>query len=541
MVGAAGDNLPPVPSRENRGEVMYKAAIYIRLSKEDQDKGDMESESILNQRQILTTYAESQGWSIYDYYIDEDWSGSDRSRPEFHRMITDAENDKFDIVLVKTQSRFARDSKYIEDYIHNLFADKGIRFVSLVDNIDTNMAGSKLNSRVHAIFDEEQLDLLSANIRRTFSEKARHGQFFGALPPYGYKKDPENKNHLIVDEEAANVVRIIFEMYAAGNTYLEIAKHLNDCGYLIPSEYKKQHGYNVDGMYERRMKLGKWTRDMVRTFIDNDVYRGTITNHKSTVVNFRTKKKRNLPKREHIKAEGMHEAIIDDELWERAQEIKKTRRRPSSGENGKKHPLSSKVFCAVCGSKMYKCKSGGIEYFRCYRASSVGECSNHKRIRLDTLEALVSEKINDTIERYVNGEELSKNVVITNRLTKQLDDCIKRKTETEKSIADSRESLKKLLKAYTDNVVERSIYEELQQDYLKESEEKRKRIKAIDKAIEDIKHAMEKQEDKEAIFKKYTNIERLTIPIVQEFIDSVIIGEADPETGQRDIVINMAI
>ena len=100
---------------------------------------------------------------------------------------------------------------------------------------------------------------------------------------------------------------------------------------------------------------------------------------------------------------------------------------------------------------------------------------------------------------------------------------------------------KELLKAYTDNVVERSIYEELQQDYLKESEEKRKRIKAIDKAIDDIKHAMEKQEDKEAIFKKYTNIERLTIPIVQEFIDSVIIGEADPETGQRDIVINMAI
>lgn len=182
---------------------MHKAAIYIRLSKEDQDKGDMESESILNQRQILTTYAESQGWSIYDYYIDEDWSGSDRSRPEFHRMITDAENDKFDIVLVKTQSRFARDSKYIEDYIHNLFADKGIRFVSLVDNIDTNMAGSKLNSRVHAIFDEEQLDLLSANIKRTFAEKARHGQFFGSMPPYGYRKDPKDKNHLIIDEEAA--------------------------------------------------------------------------------------------------------------------------------------------------------------------------------------------------------------------------------------------------------------------------------------------------------------------------------------------------
>ena len=142
---------------------------------------------------------------------------------------------------------------------------------------------------------------------------------------------------------------------------------------------------------------------------------------------------------------------------------------------------------------------------------------------------------------YVNGEELSNSIVITNRLENQLNDHIKRKTETEKSIADSRESLKKLLKAYTDNVVDRSIYEEMQQDYLRETAEKRERIKAIDKAIEDIKHAMEKQEDKESILKKYTHIDKLTIPIVQEFIDSVVIGEADPETGQRDVVINMAI
>ena len=520
---------------------MYNAAIYIRLSKEDQYKGCTESESISNQRQILTTYAKSQGWSIYDYYIDEDWSGSDRSRPEFHRMIRDAEDDKFDIVLVKTQSRFARDSKYIEDYIHNLFADKGIRFVSLVDNIDTSMAGSKLNSRVHAIFDEEQLDLLSANIRRTFAEKARQGQFFGSMPPYGYKKDPEDKNHLIVDEEAADVVRLIFEMYASGHTYLDIAKRLNDCGYLTPSQYKKQKGYHVDGMYDNHMKLGKWTRDMVRTFIDNDVYRGTITNHKSTVVNFRTKKKKNLPKQSHIKSEGMHEAIIDAELWERAQDIKQTRRRPGRGENGKKHPLSSKVFCADCGSKMYKCKSGGIEYFRCYRASSTGECGNHKRIRLDTLEDLITEKINETIDKYINGEELSKNITITNRLEKQLADCVKRKADIEKSLANSRDALKKLIKAYTDNVVERSIYEEIQQDYLKETEEMRERIKSIDRETANIKQAMEKQTDKETILKKYTHIDRLTIPIVQEFIDSVIIGNPDPETGGRDIIINMAI
>ncbi len=520
---------------------MSIAAIYIRLSKEDRDKEHEESESIQNQRMILDSYANEQGWQIYDHYIDEDWSGSDRSRPEFHRMISDAESGKFDIVLVKTQSRFARDSKYIEDYVHNLFRDRGIRFVSLVDNIDTSRTGSKLNSRVHAIFDEEQLDLLSSNIRRSFEEKSKQGQFFGSMPPYGYKKDPNDKNHLIIDEEAAKAVRMIFEMTAAGYTYMDIAKRLNDRGYLIPSEYKKQQGYRVDGMYDRRMKLGRWTRDMVRTFITNEVYRGTIVNHKSTVVNFRTKKKRNLPKERRIKVEHMHDAIIDDELWDKVQEIKKSRRRPCGGANGTKHPLSSKVFCGVCGSKLYKCKSGGIEYFRCYRASSNGECSNNKRIRLDMLERLAADKINEAIELYMNGEELSKRVVIANRLEERMQDCVRRKSEIEKSISDGRSALKRLLKAYTENVVERSIYEDMQADYLREREENERRIKAIDDELEEIKKAMLKQEDKDEILRKYTHIDCLTVPIVQEFIDSIIVDEPNEETGEREITINMAI
>ena len=520
---------------------MDTAAIYIRLSKEDRDKGNEESESIQNQRMILDAYADEQGWQIYDHYIDEDWSGSNRGRPEFHRMINDAETGKFNIVLVKTQSRFARDSKYIEDYVHNLFMEKGIRFVSVVDNIDTNQIGSKLNSRVHAIFDEEQLDVLSSNIRKSFEEKSKQGQFFGSMPPYGYLKDPNAKNHLIIDEDAAKVVRTIFEMTAAGYTYLAIAQHLNDRGYLIPSEYKKQQGYKVDGMYDRHMKLGKWTRDMVRTFITNEVYRGTIVNHKSTVVNFRTKKKRNIPKEHHIKIPNMHEAIIDEELWNKVQEIRKTRRRASNGENGIKHPLSSKVFCEKCGSKMYKCKSGGIAYFRCYKVSSTGECDNNKRIRLDTLESLVIDKINETIALYASGEYLNENVVITNRYEQNMAECMRRKNELEKTIETSRNNLKSLLKAYTDNIVERSIYEEVQSDYLKEKEEFQKRIIAIDEEIASIKESMLKQEDKESILNKYTHIEKLTIHIVQEFIDSIIIGELNGQTGQRDIIINMSI
>lgn len=519
---------------------MDVAAIYIRLSREDRDKGNDESESIQNQRLILGAYAAEQGWRVYEYYIDEDWSGSNRDRPAFHRMIRDAEAGKFNIVLVKTQSRFARDSKYIEDYIHNFFSDNGIRFVSIVDNIDTQQIGSKLNSRVHAIFDEEQLDLLSANIRRSFDEKAKQGQFFGAMPPYGYKKDPEDKNHLIIDDEAATVVRLIFEMTAAGYTYMAIAKYLNEHGYLIPSEYKRRQGYKIEGMYDRHMKIGKWTRDMVRTFLTNEVYRGTIVNHKSTVVNFRTKKKRNLPKEQHVKCEHMHEAIIDDELWDKVQDLRKSRRKSGGGDNGTKHPLSGKVFC-TCGSKMYKCKSGGIPYFRCYVASSTGECDNHKRIRLDVLESLVLEKINDTLKKYVNGEYLMENVVISDRLQSQLDECIKRRQTIKDELVKSREMLKKLLEKYMSGEIEKSIYEEVQNDYLKSRDEYEQRLVAVDADIDELNKSMLKRDDKESILKKYRKIDALTIPIVQEFIESIVIGMVDPNSGSRDIIINMAI
>ena len=519
---------------------IQKAALYMRLSKEDLDKGNAESESIQNQRMILDEYASSHGWEIYDHYLDEDFSGSDRSRPDFNRMIEDAKNGKFNIVLVKTQSRFARDIKVVEDYIHNLFKEKKIRFVSALEGIDTMRSDSELSSHIHAVFDETQLTLLSQNIRRSFDEKAKRGQFFGSMPPFGYKKDPNNKNHLIIDEDAAPVVRTIFEMVAAGSTYMQIAQHLNSCGYLIPSEYKKQHGYKVNGMYDRHMKIGKWTRDMVRTFISNEVYIGTVVNHKSTVLNFRTKKKGNVPKSEHIKIPNMHEPIIDINLWNTVQKLRQTRSKASSGKDGKKHPLSGKVYCEKCGSKMYKCKSGGISYFRCYRASSTGECDNHKRIRLDMLEKTIIDKINETISQYVNQDELSENIVIINRLDKKLESLKNQRFNIEKSLETTRKNLLNLLKSYNDGVVIREIYEQAQNDYMEQQNATKTKLKNIDVEINDVQTKIENQEDKEEILKKYTHIDKLTIPIVQEFIDSIFISEVTKD-GQRNITINMAI
>ncbi len=514
---------------------MEIAAVYMRLSREDRGKGCAQSESIQNQRMILDAYAAEHGWRIFDYYTDEDWSGSNRSRPEFLRMISDARAGRFNIVLVKTQSRFARDSKYIEDYIHNLFADNGIRFVSVVDNIDTDKAGSKLNSRVHAIFDEEQLDLLSSNIRRSFAEKAKQGQFFGSMPPYGYKKDPQNKNHLIIDEEAAEAVRLIFEMTAAGYTYLAAARLLNERGYLIPSEYKRQKGYNVEGMYDRRGGTGLWTRDIVRSFVTNEVYRGTIINHKSTVVNFRTKKKKNLPESLWLKCEHMHEAIISEELWNRVEEIRSRRRRACASAGGTKHPLSGTVFCGVCGSQMHKCKSGGIEYFRCYRASSSGACKNSRRIRLDYLENLLMSELNAMFSRYADISCIEKNIYLSGG--EQTIQCNRRRAAICSELDGTRKKLKKLLDKYLNGEIDSGIYGEAQAEYLRAEEEYIKRLDAINAEMENLMRAPQNPED---IISRRTHIDKLTIPIVQEFIESVVVSLPDG-SGIRDVAVNFSV
>ncbi|MDD6484354.1 MAG: recombinase family protein [Clostridiales bacterium] len=511
------------------------AAIYIRLSKEDREKPEEESESIQNQRRILDAYAEKQNWKVFDRYVDEDWSGSDRSRPEFHRMIEDARAGKFNIVLVKTQSRFARDSKYIEDYIHNLFAEKGIRFVSVVDNIDTCQRGSRLNSRVHAIFDEEQLELLSSNIRQSFEEKAKQGQFFGSMPPYGYKKDPQNKNHLIIDEEAAQNVRLIFEMTAAGASYKAVAKRLNDMGAPIPSEYKRRQGYRVDGMYSA--PIGKWTRDTVRSFLSNEVYRGTVVNHKSTVVNFRTKKKRAVASEERIRIEHMHEAIIDDMLWDRVQELRKSRTKASSNA-GAKHPLSGRVICGECGAKMYKCKSGGIEYFRCYRASAAGECENNKRVRIDELEEIILKQLNTVLEKYGNSEYIAANIKLDDRRKRRLAECEKRRDALKKEFDEKKRAMKRLLTEYMNDVVEKSIYEEAQRGYLKEREECRRRLEAAEAESEKIRREMP-EISREQVLEKYRSLNKLTLSAVQSFIESVVVSE--PREGCRDIEIRLKV
>lgn len=228
-----------------------RAVLYERLSREDGDKLTKEekSESIKNQDLMLRNYAKDHGYEVVGVYNDEDWSGADSSRPQFNEMIKACEAGKVDIVIAKTQSRFARDMELIEKYLHNKFLEWNVQFKSVVDHIDNTRRETKKTSQILGLTDEWYLEDTSINIKETLRTKRASGEFTGSFAPYGYNRDPENKNHLIIDPIASEIVKKIFENYINGMGLRTIARDLNDNSVASPYEYKVSKGSNLKLAY----------------------------------------------------------------------------------------------------------------------------------------------------------------------------------------------------------------------------------------------------------------------------------------------------
>lgn len=257
-----------------------KAAIYCRLSEEDKDKRHVtdDSESIQNQKSMLIQYATEQGWEIYGIYSDDDYTGADRSRPEFNRLLEDAKHKKFDIVLCKTQSRFTRELELVEKYIHGYFPIWGIRFVSIVDNADTENKGNKKSRQINGLVNEWYLEDMSENIKSVLTDKRKNGYHIGAFALYGYQKDPQQKGHLLIDEEAAEVVREVFTLFSQGYGKTAIAKILNEQGVPNPTEYKRQKGLRYQQPESQNSTL--WRYYTISAMLRNEMYIGTMVQGK---------------------------------------------------------------------------------------------------------------------------------------------------------------------------------------------------------------------------------------------------------------------
>ena len=334
-----------------------RAAIYCRLSEEDKGKGSAEndSNSIQNQRALLTEYAHSHGWEIYEIYIDDDYSGADRSRPAFKRMLHAAEEKRFDIILCKTQSRFSRELEVVERYINRLLPQWGIRFLSLVDNADSANEDNLLLRQINGIMDEHYLAELSKNIRSVLTHRRKNGFHIGSFALYGYRKNPDRRGHLLIDEEAAAVVREVFTLFSQGYGKTAIARMLNERGIPNPTEYKRLQGIRY------RQPKGKgstlWKYFAISNMLTNEIYIGNMVQGKYGSVSYKTKQNKPRPKEEWIRTEGTHEPIIEQELWERVQKMLAERAKPfPSGAIGL---FARKARCAECGYTLRSSKTKG--------------------------------------------------------------------------------------------------------------------------------------------------------------------------------------
>lgn len=286
------------------------AAVYCRLSVEDEGRGTVESESIQNQRSMLLAYAADMGWEVYRVYADEDYSGLREDRPAFQEMLRHAEQGRFSIILCKTQSRFTRNAATAELYLHGKFPLWGIRFVTAVDHVDTARRENKKTRQINSLVNEWYCEELSDNIRAVFRRKMQDGQFLGNYAPYGYRKEPERKHHLIPDEETADTVREIFLLYLSGLSCRGIAGELTARGVPTPSQMKRRRGEDLG-----RRECVRWSAGSVRKILRNPVYLGHMVQGKEEKISFKEKKTRELPENQWIVVRNTHEPIVKEAVF----------------------------------------------------------------------------------------------------------------------------------------------------------------------------------------------------------------------------------
>lgn len=287
-----------------------KAAIYVRLSEEDKNKKSAsdDSESIQNQKALLMQYAINNTWDVVEIYNDDDYKGADRNRPEWNRLINDAKKRKFDIILCKTQSRFTREMTMVEHYIHELFPLWGIRFIGVTDNADTANKGNKKQRQIMGLTNEWYIEDLSDSIKAALTIRREQGFHIGSFALYGYKKDPDNKGKLIIDPEAADVVREVFTLFADGHGKEHIARYLNAKGIPNPTQYKRLNGISYK---TPKHKLGTiWRYYTIADMLINETYIGNMVQGKYGSVSYKTGVNKPRKKEQWISVKNTHESCL---------------------------------------------------------------------------------------------------------------------------------------------------------------------------------------------------------------------------------------
>ncbi|MBP0967946.1 MAG: recombinase family protein [Oscillospiraceae bacterium] len=516
---------------------MPKVGIYCRLSIEDKDKADSDdSQSIQNQKAMLRDYCTERGWEIYDIYADDGFSGIDRTRPAFNRLLRDCEQGRIDIVLCKDQSRFSRDTVIVEQYLSDKFPEWGIRFIGVADNADTDNESYGTMRLFTSAYNEMYVKDISAKIRRTLTYKREQGQFIGSFAPYGYLIDPADKHHLIIDEETAPIVRMIFDLYVSGEGYRRIVQTLNAQGIACPSAYKRRQGSKYVNCNSH--SGGLWTQSTVARMLANEMYTGTLVQGKSHHISYKNKRRKKVDPADWVRVPHAHEPIIDADTWERAQTRLRSNTRVGSRMQALP-PLSGKVRCAVCGRPMkrnvYYNTSRTIKYYglQCatYKTGAMN-CPNTRTISGKVLEQTVLDALNDIVSQYCQTDEIR----FTSPCEEQLRTLERSLVRLSERHASAQKRLVQMYKDKLDGMMTDADYVLFRQNLSDEEQELTQRIGAVRQQITEVRERMNGAAGQEALIAQYTHFDTLDRTVADEFIDCIEIGMTDAR-GEREIHI----
>ncbi len=503
--------------------IVWNVALYLRLSRDD---GQDESSSVTNQRKILMEYVEEffdEPHLIVDEYTDDGETGTDIARPGFQRMMADVEAGKINCIIVKDLKRFMRNHAYQGFYLEQVFPEYGIRFITLgepkLDTYRNPTAVYGFDVPMHGIMNDRFAQGTSEAIKRTFATKWRRGEFAGAFCAYGFTKDPANKNKLIVDEEAAEIVRDIFKWFLSGMSKGAIARRLNEFKIPNPAKYKRLHGVNYNNP-ATKLNDGLWSRETVGTILANEAYIGVMIQGKQRVVSYKIHDRVSNPKDKWVRVPDAMPAIIEKDEFELVQTLlAKNTKVPKKSDTVSL--FAGFIRCVDCNKAMRRNQSKGVYYYTCRTNNEKGGCFAHS-IRLDDLESAVfsavkaqisfAQKLHETIGR------IHQKPVLDVRL-KRLEAMLESKKGEMVKMRIVNDDLYIDLKT---GVIEKDTYYRLK-------ERTESTMKLLGNAIEKIEQEIEACNTKTGShpvlenFLKYANIQKLDREVLAALVDNIYV------------------
>ena len=506
-------------------------ALYARLSQEDALDG--ESNSIANQKKLLLKYATDNHFSNPTFFIDDGVSGVTFDRPGWNEMIRLAEAGKVQTVIVKDMSRMGRDYLKVGYYTESFFAERDIRYIAINDGIDSNKGDNDFTP-FRNLFNDFYARDTSKKIRAVMRAKGNAGEHLCTNPPYGYMKDPADKKKWIVDEEAAEIVKRIFDLCIAGKGPMQIAK-------LLTAE----HILTVKAHYAQR--AGKplpeepyhWDPKSVAGILERPEYTGCTVNFKTYSKSHKLKKRlHNVPENQRI-FPNTQPAIIDEQVFARVQELRENKRRPAK-QAERQGLFSGLLYCADCGSKLHFATGKNMtpqqDCYRCSRyKSNTGDCTMHF-IREETLKLFVLQRIFDVTALFFDDAMAFEETAKKQHFQKAEKEAQKRKREisqAEKRIAELDRIFKRIYEDDISGTISHERFLKLSADYEAEQRELTEQVKVWREAVETFEQDQADFASFAAIVRKYVGIRELTPTIVNEFVKKIIVHAPDKSSGHR--------